>query len=718
MEGRHGQKKEKAESPEVLKARQDKEAVLVREYINLKESLKEIVRLLTAIFTSLDFFYREKRDQNVDNKKWDNDALRTTTSLLRASPDYYTVWNVRRTILNEGFLRNADDEMANKIYTSELEFVQENLKLNPKSYFMWNHRRWCLEHMSQPRWDKELAMVCKFLELDARNFHGWDYRRYITRQLDLQDKGAQDKILERAQSEFEFTTTKIQQNFSNYSAWHNRSTLLGKLAEKMSEKEKQSAIDNEFDLVKNAFYTDPADQSAWLYELWLIGREERSISVLGATVISFNPLEVVVAFDESVKLCNPFTVTTRVDHKAVALEGEWRATGSDAAVGSVWIFQQAPGVIYGPTVEVLIFTDDVCAVRAGSALKAAVCFEIETLNQNFEDISGRLGRLVVGQNLMYDVTKRIGPISRPDGSLEPHTSPTYRVTSLTTSNSLDDRVALLEREIATVRELVELEPDCKWPLQILSSLLMEMLKTVSVHSAKAKLLDDECIELQEKLIAIDPLRQDRYEDRRTQLVFGRETLSLIKEGKKVPEVEFADNRPYEMDLSMRGLTHIPISSYLMHVHTLNLDSNGIKSTRFLRNLLNVRHVNLSNNLIERLEGVQHAPNLEVLTLENNLIAKWEDIVAGFVFWREGKLGRTGGHVKVLLGSNPVVENEGGDYVLETRWKDVGEAGVEIHWLTEEARLAEEEVEPGFKYAGGGRRVSTLHVEFNAGTGGQ
>ncbi|KAF9182216.1 hypothetical protein BGZ51_004862, partial [Haplosporangium sp. Z 767] len=359
-----------------------------------------------------------------------------------------------------------------------------------------------------------------------------------------------------------------------------------------------------------------------------------------------------------------------------------------------------------------------------SALTAAVCFELETLKQNFDDISGRLGRLVVGQNLMYDVTKRGGPISRPDGSLEPHvTNPKYRVTSLTMSDSLHDRVALLEREIASVRELVELEPGCKWPLQILSSLLTEMRKTVSVHSAKARLLDDECIELQEKLIAIDPLRQDRYEDRRTQLVFDRETLSIIKEGKRVSEVEFADNQPYEVDLSMRGLTHIPISSYLMHVHTLNLDSNGIKSTRFLRNLLNVRHVNLSNNLIEHLEGVQHAPSLEFLTVEGNLIAKWEDVVAGFVFWREGKLGRTGAHVKVLLGLNPVVENEGGEYVLETRWKDVGEAGVEIQWLTEEARLAEEalmdaegEVEPGSKYVDGNRRVSAAHVEFDAGTG--
>ncbi|KAF9898340.1 hypothetical protein EC991_000243, partial [Linnemannia zychae] len=179
----------------------------------------------------------------------------------------------------------------------------------------------------------ELAMVGKFLEMDARNFHGWDYRRYIIRQLDLKDKEAKDKVLDRAQSEFDFTTTKIHQNFSNYSAWHNRSTLLGKLAEDMSQEEREAIVDNEFDLVKNAIYTDPEDQSAWLYELWLTGREERSISILGANVISFHPLEIVVAFDETVKMLKPFTVSTRVEHVAIPLEGQWKATGSDSALG-------------------------------------------------------------------------------------------------------------------------------------------------------------------------------------------------------------------------------------------------------------------------------------------------------------------------------------------------------------------------------------------------
>ena len=86
------------------------------------------------------------------------------------------------------------------------------------------------------------------------------------------DKEATDKVLDRAQTEFDFTTNKIHKNFSNYSAWHNRSTLLGKFAEAMTEEEKASIVDNEFDLVRNAIYTDPEDQSAWLYDLWLIGR--------------------------------------------------------------------------------------------------------------------------------------------------------------------------------------------------------------------------------------------------------------------------------------------------------------------------------------------------------------------------------------------------------------------------------------------------------------
>jgi hypothetical protein len=46
--------------------------------------------------------------------------------------------------------------------------------------------------------------------------HCWNYRRYVV-------KMCPDSSVDE---ELQFTTTKIQENFSNYSAWHQRSTLL------------------------------------------------------------------------------------------------------------------------------------------------------------------------------------------------------------------------------------------------------------------------------------------------------------------------------------------------------------------------------------------------------------------------------------------------------------------------------------------------------------
>lgn len=52
-------------------------------------------------------YFTQSTMVQVESNKRDNDALKVTTALLRKSPDYYTIWNVRRTILKEGFLDNA-----------------------------------------------------------------------------------------------------------------------------------------------------------------------------------------------------------------------------------------------------------------------------------------------------------------------------------------------------------------------------------------------------------------------------------------------------------------------------------------------------------------------------------------------------------------------------------------------------------------------------------
>lgn len=50
--------------------------------------------------------------------------------------------------------------------------------------------------------------------------HAWDYRRLVLKSLPLSAVNSRD-------SELGFTKRKIESNFSNYSAWHQRGKVLG-----------------------------------------------------------------------------------------------------------------------------------------------------------------------------------------------------------------------------------------------------------------------------------------------------------------------------------------------------------------------------------------------------------------------------------------------------------------------------------------------------------
>ena len=144
---------------------------------------------------------------------------------------------------------------------AELTLTQTALQSrNPKSYGAWHHRQWMLtlcctgtapgvtpylaklqraasgtahaETGEGPALSQDCQAVLKsaaspaaelelcgqFLKLDERNFHCWNYRRYIVQigEIPLED-------------ELQYTNELIQRNFSNYSAWHYRASLLERL---------------------------------------------------------------------------------------------------------------------------------------------------------------------------------------------------------------------------------------------------------------------------------------------------------------------------------------------------------------------------------------------------------------------------------------------------------------------------------------------------------
>ena len=80
--------------------------------------------------------------------------------------------------------------------------------------------------------------------------------------------------------EFNYSTDKLYENFSNYSAFHYRSiyihsfiTLNNENESNESKSESERIIEiltKEYELIENAIFTEPDDQSAWWYYRYIL----------------------------------------------------------------------------------------------------------------------------------------------------------------------------------------------------------------------------------------------------------------------------------------------------------------------------------------------------------------------------------------------------------------------------------------------------------------
>ncbi|KAI9226895.1 MAG: hypothetical protein DHS80DRAFT_24778 [Piptocephalis tieghemiana] len=186
------------------------------------------------------------------------------------NPDFYTAWALRRDILHANVFSNGSVEEKMACIKQELKCTEKAIRDHPKSYWVWGHRRWALEVSPEPLWKGEMTLVGMMLELDPRNFHGWDYRRFLLSRLEAdQDPST---VLSLLRTEYAYTEKKISQSFSNASAWHHRSKLFPRLLADQVDNPTSflHTLDHEFSLIHNAMYTDPSDQSAWMYYQWLI----------------------------------------------------------------------------------------------------------------------------------------------------------------------------------------------------------------------------------------------------------------------------------------------------------------------------------------------------------------------------------------------------------------------------------------------------------------
>uniref|UniRef100_A0AAY4CAT1 Geranylgeranyl transferase type-2 subunit alpha n=1 Tax=Denticeps clupeoides TaxID=299321 RepID=A0AAY4CAT1_9TELE len=478
----------------------------------------------------------------------DEDALQLTQQLLSSNPDFATLWNYRREILLHQETVREEDEVQ-KLYEAELAFLESCLKVNPKSYGSWHHRGWVCSRLPRPDWVRELGLCDRCLLLDDRNFHCWDYRRMVVKASAVP-----------VDQELQFTDRLIGSNFSNYSSWHYRSTLLPLLhpqspevatlcPHRPSNSPTHSHRVCEEQLLKGI--RPYIELMMMPHSIFLI-RAERE-EMISCVYVCREGEKVVVAFSRPVKA------------KAVGLmlvldgqpqEVEWVSAPPAVQHSPVWICELPPGTIsdinneHNLTVHwTETHTHRECALYTGRT--ESWCRDSATDQELF----------------------------RCELSVE--------------------KTSVLQSELQSCTQLLELEPQNKWCLLTII-LLMRALDPLGYEK--------ETLAHFQTLKEVDLMRSCYYSDLCSKFMIENTILKM----------EYAEVRVFS--LSHKNLSILCHLDQLLLVTHINLCSNQLIRIPPEFSMLQCLEVlEADDNVIESLEGLNNHLKLEAVSLRNNNI---------------------------------------------------------------------------------------------------
>lgn len=475
-------------------------------------------------------------------KEFDKELLELTGQVLTSNPDIYTLWNIRREILN--CLRNNSEDDISVLYDAELCLTEHCLKHNPKSYSAWHHRMFVLTTRDDPDWKKELFLCDKYLKFDERNFHTWNYRKFVV-----------TNCKPSLEDEFQFTTEKLYDNFSNYSAWHYRSKMLVDLYPDVEGGRPIADIHHkhELKLVQNAAFTDPDDTSAWFYQRWLLSAVKRNTQIV---ICKFTPELCTVAFNKQI-LHNRVSSKTVVYFDNVIVECEWIAV--TGCVGDcLWICKPNKN----PTSDINIRIEFITDINSTQT----VCLE-----KKLEPL------MFVGKSNISFQNNYSQPV-----------------------------IEELQKQLEACRLLLEMEPNSKWTL---------LTTTIFLHCIDAKQYYEESINNLNLLKNIDNLRRGYYQDLITKWNVENMLVDMYNNCGIIYDVElkFKDKitcLPFleyfshceSVDLSDQSLNSkiLPSLVVLQHCKILHLEKNELTTLKEFPPL-QLKELYLSGNNIDTKE---------------------------------------------------------------------------------------------------------------------
>ncbi|KAF7459399.1 Geranylgeranyl transferase type-2 subunit alpha [Cryptosporidium felis] len=269
----------------------------------LTEEEKQYVKEAKQLFDDCVRSIRIEREKGT----FSQDTLKLTEKVLKINPEVATLWSFRKDYI----LSIQDDcETVDSVLNKELAFTESLFADELKSYNLWSSRAWLLEfvmNLKEPqqtlqevardylkslpdlqslscspplkdslvKYDNiqirlivnELELCKRLFQIDDRNFHCWKHRSFVLCCLKrISCKLSWEGFCEELQlHELQFLGEMIETNFSNYSAWYQRTLLANDIHFNNIEHFKK-----ELELVHTAIYTEPNDQSIWQYYSWLI----------------------------------------------------------------------------------------------------------------------------------------------------------------------------------------------------------------------------------------------------------------------------------------------------------------------------------------------------------------------------------------------------------------------------------------------------------------
>ncbi|GMY06954.1 geranylgeranyl transferase type-2 subunit alpha 1 [Fagus crenata] len=578
------------------------------------------------------------------NNVYTKEALEVNAKLLEINPEYYTAWNYRKLSVEHRLSQSESDlDSVKSILSEELKVVESALKQNFKSYGAWQHRKWVLSK-GQSSVDHELRLLDRFQKADPRNFHAWNYRRFVA------------ALMNRSEvDELQYTTDMINNNFSNYSAWHNRSVLLSNLLKRKVQgfSPKEEVLNEEYELVHQALFTDPDDQSGWFYHLWLLDQtvkadapllvsswpahdsnlilsgdrclDDDALSPFNIFHSELGTIPLIIYFNQAVEGVNSSTISVE---SVLNTKGEltWKPLSTNnSQTAQVWVtYLDYPDIKLHSSefypVEVSVGHSQGIISSSGFHYSHPSRFAFKVFVQPLDKDAARHGVEMVSWReenfLLYESHSQE---SNPNFSLDQ-----LNIKDDQEESSSKWRAETIANEIALFRELLS-EINCKIGKLTLARLLMAHDTMLSPFANKM-VHSEEVIELYSDLMKLDSPHSQYYKDECSlvllqQITSSRESLLRYCFCHRDGTSSFIGN---SICLRLNNLSLLRMGSIekLLWVQMLDLSHNELRSIEGLEAMQLLSRLNLSNNKISSftaLGPLRLLKSLKVLDISCNEI---------------------------------------------------------------------------------------------------